>query len=155
MKKIVLLLWSSLFSLAALAGAADQVSVIEPVVRLVPPGASNSAAFMVLRNGGERETKLVAAQSPAARTVELHTHLNDNGVMRMRQVPSIDLNGKGEAVLRPGGLHLMLIDLKGPLSEGGSVSLTLSFADGSSKQVQAKVVRPGESMPAMHGEHRH
>ncbi|MBL8442065.1 MAG: copper chaperone PCu(A)C, partial [Betaproteobacteria bacterium] len=60
---------------------------------------------------------------------------------------------KGEAKLEPGGLHVMLIDLKTPLKEGGRVALTLGFADGSSKTVDAKVVRPGASGEGQHHHH--
>ena len=72
----------------------------------------------------------------------------------MRAVPAIEIKAKGETALKPGGLHIMLIDLKQPLKEGGSVAVTLGFADGSSKVVEAPVVRAG--MPAMEqGGHRH
>ena len=61
--------------------------------------------------------------------------------MKMRPVPAIEVKAKGEAVLKPGGLHVMLIDLKAPMKEGDTVPITLTFDDGSSKQVDAKVVR--------------
>jgi copper(I)-binding protein len=60
----------------------------------------------------------------------------------MRPVPAIEIKAKGEAVLKPGGLHVMMIDLKAPLKEGDSVPITLTFDDGSSKQVDARVVKP-------------
>jgi hypothetical protein len=73
--------------------------------------------------------------------------------MKMRPVPAMEVKAKGEAVLKPGGLHVMLIDLKAPMKEGDSVPITLTFGDGSSKQVDAKVVR---SSPApMPMDHKH
>ena len=69
--------------------------------------------------------------------------------MKMRPVPGIDIKAKGEAVLKPGGLHVMMIDLKAPMREGDMVPVTLTFDDGSTKQVDAKVVRPmAAGMPA-------
>lgn len=154
MKSWSLLAAGLLVSAGALAAAADDVTVLEPYVRLAPPNAPATGAFMTIRNNGSRDVKVVKADNPASRVSELHTHLNDNGVMRMRPVDGIDIKAKGEAALKPGGLHIMMIDLKAPLKEGDVVPITLGFADGSSKQVEARVVRPGEAaMPAM--EHKH
>lgn len=151
MKRLLTVFASLAVSTAAFAGAADQVSVHQPYVRLAPPNAPTTGAFMVLRNSGGQPVKLVKADNPASRVTELHTHVNDNGVMKMRPVPAIELPAKGEAVLQPGGLHVMLIELKAPLKEGDSVPLTLSFDDGSSKQVEARVLK---AAPAM-GHHHH
>ena len=110
---------------------------------------------MVIKNADDKDHKVVKAGSPAAKAVELHTHVNEGGVMKMRPVKDIDVKAKGEAVLKPGSLHVMLIDLKGPMKEGDSVPITLTFDDGSSKQVEAKVVRPtANPMPAPM-EHKH
>jgi copper(I)-binding protein len=73
--------------------------------------------------------------------------------MKMLPVPAIDVKAKGEAVLKPGGLHVMLIDLKAPMKEGDTVPLTLTFDDGSTKKVDAKVVKPTAAPAAM--EHKH
>lgn len=151
MKSFSLLAASLLFSAGVFAGAADQVSVQEPYVRLAPPNAPATGAFMVIKNNGDKDIKVLKAANPASRVTELHTHINDGGVMRMRPVPAIEIKAKGEAVLKPGGLHVMLIDMKAPLNEGDVVPITLGFDDGSSKVVEAKVMRMG--MPAM--EHKH
>jgi hypothetical protein len=127
------------------AGAADSVAVVDPHVRMVPPGAMATAAFMVLKNSGDKVAKLVKAENSASKVTELHTHLNEGGMMKMRRVPSIDIKAKGEAALEPGGLHVMMIDLKAPLKEGDKVAITLVFDDGSSKKVEAPIRRP---MPA-------
>jgi len=139
MKQLSLLAVSLLFSAGVLAAAADTVSVENPYVRLVPPSAQTTGAFMVIRNNGDKDVKVLKADNPVSKVTELHTHLNEGGVMKMRQVPAIDIKAKGEAVLQPGGLHVMLIDLKAPLKEGDVVPITLNFDDGSSKKVEAKV----------------
>ena len=154
MKQISLLAMALLFSSTVFAAAADQVSVQDPYVRLAPPNAPATGAFMVIRNNGDKDIKLLKADNPVSRVTELQNHINDGGVMRMRPVSSIEIKAKGEAVLKPGSLHVMLIDLKSALKEGDNVAITLSFDDGSSKQVEAKVVRPQPmAMPAM--EHKH
>jgi len=154
MKKISILLVSLMVSAGALAAAADNVTVQEPYVRLAPPNAPATGAFMVIKNGGDKDVKVVKADNPASKATELHTHLNEGGVMKMRPVAAIEIKAKGEAVLQPGGLHVMLINLNAPMKEGDSVPITLTFDDGSSKKVDAKVVRPvAAGMPAM--EHKH
>jgi len=155
MKQISLFAASLLFSAGVLASAADQVAVQDPYVRLAPPNAPATGAFMVIKNNGDKDVKVVKADNPVSRVTELHTHLNEGGVMKMRPVPAIDVKAKGEAVLKPGGLHVMLIDLKAPMKEGDVVPITLTFDDGSSKQVDAKVVRPMAAGMAPMSDHKH
>ena len=153
MKQPSLLAAGLLFSAGVLAGAADNVSVQDPYVRLAPPNAPATGAFMVIKNNGDKDVKVLKADNPASKVTELHTHINDGGVMKMRPVPAIDIKAKGEAVLKPGSLHVMLIDLKAPMKEGDSVPITLTFDDGSSKTVEAKVVRPMPAPPMEHKQH--
>lgn len=132
------------------AGAADSITVVDPYVRQAPPGAMATGAFMVIRNGSAKDVKLVKADNPATRLTELHTHINDAGVMKMRPVKDIPIKAKGEAVLKPGGLHVMLIDMKSQLKDGDTIPLTLTFDDGSSKKVDVPVKKPmAGDMPAM------
>lgn len=153
MKQLSLFAAGLLISAGALAGAADHVSVQEPYVRMAPPNAPATGAFMVIRNNGDKDLKVLKADNPVSRVTELHNHINDGGVMRMRPVTAIEIKAKGEVALKPGGLHVMMIDLKAPLKEGEVVPITLSFDDGSSKMVEAKVVRP---MPApVMEQHKH
>lgn len=145
---------STLIAAPALAGsAAENVSANEPYVRMVPPGMTVSGAFMVLRNADSKDHKLVKAESAVAKAVELHTHINDGGVMRMRPVKDIEIKTKGEAVLKPGSLHVMLIGLKQDLKEGDNVAITLTFEDGSSKKVEAPVrkIQTEMKMEMKHG----
>lgn len=132
---------------ASAAGVADQISVVDPYVRMAPPGAKTTGAFMTIKNAGDKNTQVVSAASTVATVTELHNHINDGGVMRMRQVKEIALPAKGEAQLKPGGYHVMLIDMKTALKEGDHVVITLGFADGSSKEVHATVKKPMAEMP--------
>lgn len=130
-------LMAALCMSTSFAFAAD-ISVEQPFARATPPGQPNSAAFMQLTNHGEA-TALVAADSSAAQTVELHTHTHEDGVMRMRKVDQIDLPAGETTVLQPGGLHVMLIGLEQPLQEGSQIDLTLEFADGTRQQLEVPV----------------
>lgn len=129
------------------AGLADQISIIDPYVRLAPPGTKTTGAFMTIKNASDKDIQIVKADSPAAHATELHNHINDSGIMRMRQVREIALPAKGEAVLKPGGYHVMLIDMKAPLKEGDKVAITLGFSDGGTKTIEVPVKKPIVEMP--------
>lgn len=149
------LLLIAAFPLLSLA-ADSALRIDDPYVRLVPPNAPASAAFMVISNSGSEPRQLVKAQSPAARSVELHTHVDDHGVMKMRPVASIAVDAKGKVELKPGSYHIMLIDLKQPLNEGEVVPIALIFDDGSSQQIAAPVRKIQATAPAMnHGAMKH
>lgn len=121
------------------AGAAEEVRVSGAYVRAVPPGQPNSAAFMRLSNGGAKPHALVAAQSPVAETLELHTHLMEGGMMKMRRVERIDIPAGGSVALDPGGYHLMLIGLKRFLKPDQDIELTLRFEDQTTQKLQIPV----------------
>ncbi|GAB5992951.1 copper chaperone PCu(A)C [Aeromonas enteropelogenes] len=137
----------SLLLLGMTAPALAKVEAVDGYVRLLPPGTPNTAAFMVLKNDANQAVKLVAASSPAAGRAELHTHLHENGVMKMRQVESIEIPAKGEVVLKPGSLHIMLFEI-GTLSEQTPMPLTLTLDDGQQLALSLPV-KPIEPMGEM------
>lgn len=105
-----------------------------------------TGAFMVIENAGETADQLIgAAVSPEiARTVEIHeTTVGENDVMQMRPVQAIEVPARGSVELKPGGYHIMLLDVQRDLNPGDTVTLTLSFASGASLDVDA-TVRPLE-----------
>ena len=123
----------------AASGTAGQIAVADPHVRLMPPGIRTSAAYMTLGNDGDSDVLVIAAACPSAGAAELHNHIDDHGVLRMRRVKEIVVPARGMVALRPGGYHVMLIDLKTTLKAGDQLAITLLFADGSSKTVEAPV----------------
>ena len=149
MKHRVLKLTIASLGLLASSLALAGVKVIDPNVRAVPPNAPASAAFMGLVAGSDG-VALVKAYSDVAKTVELHTHVHDNGVMRMRPVEKIPLQKGEEVRLQPGGYHIMLIGLKRPLKPGDNVEIELRFSDGSKQKISAPVRRIDMRMK-MHG----
>ena len=141
------------FSAHAAEQAADAVEAVNAYVREVPPVSATSAAFMTLRNTGAEDHAVVAARSPAAAVVELHTHvMGDDGMHRMREVEKVDVPAGGETVLQPGGLHVMLINLTAPLKAGEQVELTLVYGDGSEETLSAEV-KTVEATMMQHGDH--
>lgn len=147
-KSILAALLIAASSLPTLAPAAEPaVSIHDAYVRLTPPGTRTTGGFMILRNAGTEDRRLIKAESPAANIVELHNHINENGVMKMREVASIAIKAHGQTELKPGGLHLMLIDLKEELKDGNTVPITLRFDDGTSQTLVAPIRKPQAAMP--------
>ena len=142
-------LLTSLSSMSALANQAEDATITAPFAREVPPGAPASASFMTIENKSSSPLKLISAESDVSEVVELHTHTNDNGVMRMRKVPAIEVPASGKTELKPGGLHIMLIGPHKPLKMGQEISVKLNFEDGSSKSVTMHV----KSMKGMKMKH--
>jgi hypothetical protein len=83
--------------------------------------------FLTIQNGSKDADKLVSASTPVAKVAELHTHADMNGVMTMRKVESIALNGGQMVELKPGGLHIMLFSMQKQLQEGDEFPMTLTF----------------------------
>jgi copper(I)-binding protein len=115
-----------------------QVTVSAPWVRGTVQGQKATGAFMQLKSadGGA----LMAAESPVAGIVEIHEMKMENNVMRMRAIPKLELPA-GQAVdLKPGGYHVMLMDLKQPLKQGDSVPIKLKFQgkDGKPQEIEIK-----------------
>lgn len=131
---------------AATAHAADYqagaVKIEQPWARASAGPAANGGAFMTLTNAGAPD-RLLKAASPVARIVELHTHLNEDGVMKMRPVPAIDLAAGAKVELKPGSFHVMLIGLHAPLKEGTQFPLTLTFEKAGTVEIQVAVQKPG------------
>ncbi|WP_445158229.1 copper chaperone PCu(A)C [Halomonas sp. E14] len=144
-------------SLLSLPVLAEPLAIEQAQVRAVPPGAEASAAFMVLHNPGDAEVRLVEAASPAAAALELHHHVDVDGVMQMRRIADITIPPGGSATLAPGGLHLMLIGLTQPLVEGEPVAIELVFEDGRRQALDAPVARVSVQAvdDAAHAHHGH
>ena len=88
---------------------------------------------------GPQADKLVSASADIAGRVELHSMSMDGNVMRMRQIDSIDIPAGQTVELKPGGLHVMFVDIKTPLKTGASFPLTLRFAKAGDVKVDVKV----------------
>jgi copper(I)-binding protein len=131
--------------------AAGPIRISAPWSRAMRAGGTG-AGFMTIRNSGSAPDRLVAARSPAARVVELHTHIREGEVMRMRPVPAIELPAGAEVRLAPGAMHLMLIGLGAALERGGRVPVTLVFERAGEVTVELQVESAGARGPTQgHG----
>jgi len=139
----------------ASAAASAQTTVKDAWVRSTVAPQKATGAFMQITSaqGG----KLVSAQSPLAGVTEVHEMAMDGNVMKMRAVPALELPAGKAVDLKPGGYHVMLMDLKQPLKEGESVPLTLVVEgkDGKRETLELKVPvkAAGAAMPM--AEHKH
>jgi len=107
--------------------AADAVSVSRPWVRATVAGQSVAGAYMDI--AAKDTATLVGVASPVAAKAELHTMTMDGGVMKMRPLAKLDLPAGKTVNLKPGGYHVMLIDIRRPLKAGERVPLTLTVQD--------------------------
>ncbi len=120
-------------------GFAKGVVVDDPYVRAIPPGQKISASFMMLINNSDKNIDLIKATSNSARNVELHEHVHEDGMMKMRQVAKITIPAKGKTELKPGGYHIMLISLVKHIQPKDIISINLEFSDGSKQEIKAEV----------------
>ena len=136
-----LLLACSLLSTAAFGqGASPPVRVDGAWARATVQGQKASGAFMALT--APRDMKLVGVASPAAGVAEVHEMKMDGDVMKMRAVPSLDLPAGKTVLLRPGGFHVMLMDLKAPLAKDTKVPLTLVLRDAAGAESRMELSVP-------------
>ena len=130
-----------------------QVAVSDAWVRGTVPGQKATGAFMSLKS--PTDAALVSASSPVAGIVEIHEMALEGGVMKMRAVPKLALPAGKAVDLKPGGYHVMLMDLKQPLKEGDTVPVTLAFTDKDGKQVTQEVKAPVKALTAPAGMPKH
>ncbi len=131
-------------ALLASTAAHAQVTVSEPWARATVPSQMATGAFMKLT--AARDARLVGASSPVAGVVEVHEMALENNVMRMRAITSLALPAGQAVELKPGGFHVMLLDLKQTLKPGDTVPITLEIEQGGQRQkleVQVPVRRLG------------
>jgi periplasmic copper chaperone A len=125
---------------AQVASSSDSVKVSNGWVRSTVPGQKGSGAFMKIT--ASEGTRLTGVSSPLAGVAEVHEMRMDGDVMKMRAVPVLDIPAGGTVELKPGGYHLMLMDLKQALPVGSTVPVTLMFKDGKGAESRVEVKLP-------------
>lgn len=156
-----------LLSMSAVAQEnSSGITVSQAWSRATPGGMRTGAAYLQITASDTEGDRLVDARSESAERVEIHNHIHENGVMRMRRVESIELPAGQTVILAPGGFHLMLMGLKQPLRVGDKLDLTLVFEKAGAVEVAATVEPIGAKGPGMaagdghgsghgKGEHKH
>ena len=120
----------------------DSIVVRDAWIR-EPPPRSPAAGYLVVENRGGESVELVAVATEAAEQTEIHVMEYKNDRMTMRRVEGLQVPAGGEVALKPGGAHLMLMELRQPLRDGDEVELVLRFDDGTERRTQVSVRKKG------------
>ena len=125
------------------------IQIEKPWARATPAGAKTGAAYMTIDNKSNVADRLTAASSEVAKTLQIHEMKVVNGIMKMREIPGgLPVPAGSSVTLKPGGYHVMLIDLNKPLKVGEKFPLTLVFE----KAGKVSIEVPVESVGAMHSD---
>ena len=108
-----------------------------------PPPRSPAAGYLVIENRGGEPVALVALATEAAEQTEIHIMEHKDDRMTMRQVEKLQVPAGEEVALKPGGAHLMLMELRRPLRDGDEVELLLRFDNGTERLIQVPVRKKG------------
>lgn len=133
-----------------------ELDIAHPWSRPLPPVATVGVTYFTVTNNGDTDDVLLGADSPVAEAVEIHTHVRDGDMMKMRQLEDLAIPAQGELTLAPGGHHLMLINLKKVPAKGERFPVTLHFKQAGSVKVEVDVeTKPKDTQGSVraHGEH--
>ena len=144
MKKFLL---AAALTLTAFSAQADEwsvgsITISDPFARASAGRAKAGGGFFTITNKGEAD-RLIAASADVGAKTELHTHIHEGDVMKMRQVEAIDVPAGGEVALKPGGLHVMFMQLKAPLKKGESFPLELTFEKAGTVTIEVPIAGVG------------
>lgn len=131
-------------SVAFGAFAGSDIQVQDPWVQAAPPNVKVLAAYLEIKNNGEKLQILTDVESPAFGQAGIHQSVMHGDMVHMEQLKELTIPPHASVALKPGGLHLMLMDAKKSLSVGDQVSLTLTFKNGEKIAVKA-TVRSGQT----------
>ena len=142
---------------ASLAQSKGDLQLEKPWARATVPGASVGGGYLVIRNKGVAGDRLVGATSPVSALVEIHEMAMEKDVMRMREVKGVDVPAKKAVEFKPGGYHLMFMELKAPLKAGDKVPVTLRFEKAGELKAEFAVeaMGAGASQAPKHGAMKH
>ena len=130
-------------ALAACTPAKPDIAVTDVWARAVAPGQTSGAAYMTIANKGDSADKLISAKASLSQAGGLHSSLTANGIVSMAAVDSLDIPAHGKVQLAPGGTHLMIMDLRVPMTAGERFYVDLKFEKSGSKTVSGKIVAAG------------
>jgi copper(I)-binding protein len=121
----------------------DAVSISDAYTRATVAGQKVAGGFLKIQNKGNTPDQLISASSPSAGDVQLHEMAMEGNVMKMRQVKDIAVPANGSVELKPGGYHLMFLDLKGPFVAGETIPVKLKFSKSGDVEVKLPVNAAG------------
>ena len=130
---------------------AAELEIAHPWSQELPPNAPTVAAYFVIHNSGKSADRLLSVDSPIAGLAQLHEHVKQNDLMKMQQVPSVEIPAGGEVTFAPMAYHVMLLELKDRslLSDGKRFPLTMHFEKSGDVTVEVTVQKKApDGMPA-------
>ena len=126
------------------------MQITAPWARATPKGASTGAAYMTITNTGKTPDKVSCVTSDASAECQIHTMTMDKGVMQMRPVEGgLEIKPGETVTLKPGGFHMMLVNLKHPLEQGNTIKATLKFDTAGSVDVEYPIAAIGAAAPGV------
>ncbi|MEE9273494.1 MAG: copper chaperone PCu(A)C [Robiginitomaculum sp.] len=141
----------AIFAGACTKTSAPAITVENGRLRLPAPGQTIGAAYFDIVNTGSADT-LLSVSGSLSKDIELHTHLHENGIMKMRKVDNVEIKAKQTTVFKSGGLHVMIFNMK-PLVKGAHIPLTLHFSKSGDVVVNLSVGMNADAMD--HGKIKH
>lgn len=150
MRLCLLAFAATLLALPALAAdvVKGDIRISQPWARATPGGAKVAAGYVTITNAGKTADRLIGGSAAVAGTLELHDMTTVDGVMRMRRIEGgIALEPGATVTLRPGGMHMMLLDLKQPLKQGETVKVTLVLEKAGPVEIEYAVAPIGAAGP--------
>lgn len=123
--------------------------ITDPWTRANAAAGANAVGFMTLTNDGSKPDRLTAASCPVAKSTEIHSDTNVNGVMQMRPVDGVEIAPGQTVKLTPNGLHLMLMGTTQRLARGSAISCTLQFQNAGPIDIELTVRSAGATEPLM------
>lgn len=129
----------SLFFLIPYSLFAGDLKIEKAWIKAVPPTAKMSAAFGLLKNDSNKKVKLLKVSGDIAKDIEIHTHTEENGMMKMRRVAGVVIPAGGQVELKPMSYHVMLIGMRKSLKLGEQVPLTFEFDNGEKLKIGVPV----------------
>ncbi len=127
-----------------------EIVIHHPWSRTTPPGAKVGGGYLLIKNTGKVADRLIEVKTPAAKMVEMHNSVVEAGVMKMREVDTIEIKPGQTVTLKPQGLHLMLMMLEKPLMQGNRFPVTLTFEKAGKIDVMMQVEKAGHSQVHKH-----
>ncbi|WP_394130331.1 copper chaperone PCu(A)C [Shewanella maritima] len=157
--KTLKIIFKHLFKFIAVASfsipAFANIITTDGYVRAMPPSVPNTAAYLTIQNHGDKPVKLIAVKTDAAAKAEIHTIVEENGMVKMRQIPHIEIASHGAKKLKPSAEHIMLLSLTSPLKEHDKVKLQLIFEDLEAVDVELPVMKKAVESADAHHHHHH
>lgn len=145
------------YSVGATAMAADYkvgaIEIMSPWSRATPKGSQVAVGYMTIKNNGTTPDRLIGGSIDVAANFELHSMVMENGIAKMRELKNVEIRPGQTIEFKPGGSHVMFVDLKHPLSNGEHVKGTLVFEDAGTVQIEYDVGGIGAQRSPMKMEH--